>query len=143
MVDGARPQLWKRACVQQARQPELVAQDNQAGEWPSTGARPLLIAEAANPDWPSVPLIGWNFSRAIADRTGALVATQIRNKPAFLRAGLEEGRDFIVIDNEQTASAAHRLGEMLRGGDNRGWTLVSALSSLYYYSFELQLWRLL
>ena len=143
MVDGARPQLGKRACVQQARQPELVAQDNQAGEWPSIGARPLLIAEAANPDWPSVPLIGWNFSRAIADRTGALVATQIRNKPAFLRAGLEEGRDFIVIDNEQTASAAHRLGEMLRGGDNRGWTLVTALSSLSYYSFERQLWRLL
>lgn len=105
--------------------------------------RPLLIAEAANPEWTSVPLVGWNLTRAIARQTGALVATQIRNREAFLRAGLREGIDFIAIDNERQASRLHRIGEVLRGGDNKGWTAVTALSSIAYYSFEKQLWRVL
>jgi glycosyltransferase involved in cell wall biosynthesis len=105
--------------------------------------RPLLIAEAANPHWTSVPLVGWNLSRAIAARTNALVATQLRNREAFLQSGLIEGRDFLAIDNEKTAGAFHRLGERLRGGENRGWTAVTALASFAYYSFEQELLRVL
>lgn len=105
--------------------------------------RPLLIAEAANPDWSSVPLVGWNLSRAIARQTDALVVTQVRNRPAFLRAGLVEGEDFIAIDNERIAAALHRFGERMRGGSNKGWTMVTATSSLAYYSFERELWRVL
>lgn len=105
--------------------------------------RPLLIAEAANPQWTSVPLVGWNLSRAIAARTDALVVTQLRNREAFLQSGLIEGRDFIAVDNEKTAARFHRIGERLRGGENRGWTAVTALSSLAYYSFERELLRVL
>jgi glycosyltransferase involved in cell wall biosynthesis len=105
--------------------------------------RPLLIVEAANPEWTSVPLVGWNLARAIMDRTDALIVTQIRNREALLRAGLIEEKDFVVIDNERTARRLYRFGELLRGGDNKGWTLVTALSSLSYYSFERQVWRLL
>ncbi|WP_051679872.1 glycosyltransferase family 4 protein [Pseudorhizobium marinum] len=105
--------------------------------------RPLLIAEAANPEWSSVPLVGWNLSRAIARQTNALVVTQIRNRTAFLRAGLAEGEDFIAIDNERVSAALHRFGEHIRGGSNKGWTMVTATSSLAYYSFERELWRAL
>jgi glycosyltransferase involved in cell wall biosynthesis len=105
--------------------------------------RPLLIAEAANPEWTSVPLVGWNLSRAIADRTDALIVTQIRNREPFLRAGLAEGRDFVAIDNEKTAARLHRLGEAIRGGENRGWGIVTAMSSLAYYSFEREVMRIL
>ncbi|WP_198539679.1 glycosyltransferase family 4 protein [Rhizobium sp. LCM 4573] len=105
--------------------------------------RPLLIVEAANPEWTSVPLVGWNLARALMDRTDALIVTQIRNREALLRAGLIEEKDFVVIDNERTARRLYRFGELLRGGDNKGWTLVTALSSLSYYSFERQVWRLL
>ncbi len=105
--------------------------------------RPLLIVEAANPEWTSVPLVGWNLARSIMERTNGLIVTQIRNRDAFLRAGLVQDRDFVTIDNERVAHLLHRLSTYLRGGENKGWTVVTALSSFSYYSFEREVWRLL
>ncbi|OCJ09274.1 hypothetical protein A6U87_10590 [Rhizobium sp. AC44/96] len=103
--------------------------------------RPLLIAEAANPEWASVPLVGWNFAHAILKKTNGLIATHIRNRDAILRAGLVEGQDFVAIDNEKVARAAFLMGEYLRGGSNKGWTVVTAISAFSYYSFEKEVWR--
>lgn len=110
---------------------------------PGKALRPLLIAEAANPEWTSVPLVGWNLAHAIMQKTDALLVTQVRNRDALLRAGLVEGRDFVAIDNERVARAFYRLSERLRGGENKGWTVVTAFSSFSYYSFEREVWKLL
>lgn len=103
--------------------------------------RPLLIAEAANPEWTSVPLVGWNIARAIAKRTNAHLVTHVRNRDAILRAGLVEGVDFTAIDNEYMAAPMYRLSDRLRGGDGKGWTTMMAFSSMSYYSFEREVWR--
>lgn len=104
--------------------------------------RVLLIAEAANPEWASVPLVGWSHARAMAGVADTLLVTQVRNREAILRAGLEEGRDFVAIDSEAVAKRVYNLGERLRGGASVGWTTGTALSSLSYYYFEHLLWGL-
>src|SRR5437868_10857183 len=102
--------------------------------------RVLLIAEAANPEWTSVPLVGYNIARAIAKRTDALLVTQVRNRSALLRSGMTEGNEFVAIDNEAVASRLHRLSVALQGGAGKGWTTSTAFSTLSYYSFEQEVW---
>jgi glycosyltransferase involved in cell wall biosynthesis len=99
----------------------------------------LLIAEAANPEWASVPLVGWSLARALAEIMDTHLVTHVRNRHAILRAGLTEGKDFSVIDNEKVAAPLYRLSELVRGGEGKGWTTITAFSSLAYYSFEKQL----
>lgn len=108
------------------------------------GARPLrvlIIAEAANPEFVSVPLVGWSHARAIMQRCDAHLATQVRNRDAILRAGLREGDDFTAIDSERVAAPLYRIGQFLTGGKGKGWTALTATQAAAYYYFERRLWQ--
>jgi hypothetical protein len=102
----------------------------------------MLIAEQANPEWVSVPLIGWSLCHAISGVIDAHIVTQVRNRNAFLRQGMIEGDQFTAIDSEYVAARANRIAGLLRGGDGKGWTTVTAIQSLAYYAFEHELWKL-
>jgi glycosyltransferase involved in cell wall biosynthesis len=103
--------------------------------------RILLLAEACNPQWVSVPLVAWSQYQALSRRAPVHLVTQVRNRPALLEAGLAEERDFTAIDTECVARRANKLAAMFKGGTGKGWTTLTAINALSYPYFERLIWR--
>lgn len=107
------------------------------------GSRPrvLLIAEAANPEWVSVPLAGWSHACALRDVVDAHVVTQIRNQEAIERFGWRAGREYTAIDSEAVGRPLYQLGALLKRATGLGWTTTTAFAAFPYYYFEHLVWE--
>ena len=101
----------------------------------------LLIAEAANPDWVSVPLIGWSLAEALREVAQVHLVTQVRNREAIERRGWVEGEDFTAIDTEAVTRPIWRATQALRLGKGAAWTLNTAVNSFVYPYFERRVWQ--
>ncbi len=106
--------------------------------------RALVLAESCNPDWFSVPLVGWFHCEALHRLTDSLeahVVTQVRNSDAFVRQGWRPGIDFTAVDTELVARPMWRLDEGLRKAAGLGWTASTALAPVAYAYFEYKAWK--
>lgn len=102
--------------------------------------RALILADDCNPEWPSLPVVGFKAARAIADHASVTVATHVRNRENIERAGFGRAR-VEYIDNEYIARRLYRLNTWLRGGTEVGWTTNIAMSYPAYLAFEWEVWR--
>lgn len=102
--------------------------------------RVLLIAEACNPEWPSVPLVGFNFFNALRDVADITLVTHVRNQAALLRHPAPPEK-VAFVDSDRLAAPAYRLAELLTLGRGLGWTTKQALMWGPYLYFEHLVWR--
>src|SRR6478672_5371495 len=101
----------------------------------SNQLRVALLADDFNPEWPSLPVVGFNYAVALADHADVTVFTHIRNKQDLEKLG-QLGFKIIYLDNEYIASPMYKFALWLRGGDELGWTIQIASNYLPYLEFE-------
>lgn len=102
--------------------------------------RVLILADVCNPEWPSLPIVGYKYAKAISNYADVVVVTQIRNKPNIERYGIGNA-NVIYIDTENIAKPIYNLATVLRGETNKGWTMQMAMDYPSYLAFELVTWR--
>ncbi len=103
--------------------------------------RVLALADSCNPDWPSLPVVGYKYLRALAEYADVKVVTQIRNKPNIDRDGLGKAT-VVYVDSERLAAPIHRLSSMIRGHSEKGWTIQMAMDYPSYLYFERLAFRM-
>ncbi len=109
---------------------------------PPGGPRPrvLMIADSCNPEWESIPLVGWSHYHALTALADIHLVTRNWNRPALNRAGLVEGRDYDTIDTDALFNPMQDLVRRI-SGPNKGFAMLTGLSVPSYILFELLLWR--
>ncbi|MCU0567644.1 MAG: glycosyltransferase [Oculatellaceae cyanobacterium Prado106] len=102
--------------------------------------RVLILAELCNPEQPSLPVVGYQYARAIANHAEVVVATQIRNQSTLQRTGLGKA-EVVFIDSEFAARPITSFSAMLRGGTSVSWTIETAMGYPTYLAFEWLVWQ--
>src|SRR5262245_4726681 len=105
--------------------------------------RVLLIAEACNPTWTSVPLVAYNPARALPARPDLRVTlvTHVRTRDGLATSDIGKLADLVFIDNEFIARPVYKLARLLRGGEQLGWTIDTAMAWPSYVVFEHMVWN--
>ncbi len=102
--------------------------------------RVLILADSCNPDWPSLPVVGFKVCRALGNHAEVVVATHVRNRENIDRVGFG-ACEVVYLDNEYIAARMSRLSSLLRGGTSVNWTTNIAMNYPSYLAFEREAWR--
>ena len=102
--------------------------------------RVLVIADSCNPEWESIPLVGWSHFHAISQLTDTHLVTRNWNIPALGRAGLVEGRDYTALNTDALFNPVQSLVRFI-SGPNKGYAMLTALAMPSYLLMEVMIWR--
>lgn len=95
----------------------------------------LLIVESCNPELSSVPLVGYNFFKAISNVANVHLATHCRNRDALTRSGVTE--DVTYYEETNVEKIYYRIISFLSSYRGRIiWPLRHALQFPIYFFFD-------
>ena len=100
----------------------------------------LLLADDCNPEWPSLPIVGYKYALALGRYADVTVTTHIRNRK-YIEKASPTGIRFVYLDNERVAAPLHRLALWLRRGSDVAWSTAMIMNYLPYLAFEREVWR--
>lgn len=102
--------------------------------------RVLLIIEQCNPEWPSVPLVGYQFFNGISKLVDVTLVTHERNKQALEKVRGDE--EIVYIPESTLIKKYYGLVDRITIG-NKGinWPLFHALGYLTYAEFNYKVYR--
>ncbi len=101
--------------------------------------RVLLVADECNPEWPSLPIVGYKYALEIGKLAEVTIATHVRNRENIEKDGPPV--PVVYIDNEWIASPMYRLAKLIRGGEEVGWSTSMIFNYLPYLAFEQGVWK--
>ncbi|HXS18211.1 MAG TPA: glycosyltransferase family 4 protein [Polyangiaceae bacterium] len=101
--------------------------------------RVLVLADSCNPEWPSLPVVGYKAAKALADVADVTVATSVRNRPNIEKVGMGRAK-VAYIDNEYVAKNIFKISRWVRGSEG-AWTTAMAFSYPSYVAFEYEALR--
>ncbi|WP_420339130.1 glycosyltransferase family 4 protein [Roseibium sp.] len=103
--------------------------------------RVLILADDCNPDWPSLPVVGYKYALSLAKFCDVTIATHVRNWENIEKDPQSAGIDFEYVDNEYIARPIHRFSTWLRGSGNAAWSTAMILRYPSYLAFEWEVWK--
>lgn len=94
----------------------------------------LLIVEQCNPDWASVPLVGYKFFQGISQLVEVTLVTHGRNRKALEKH--PEHKNIVYLDESKLSQKYHNIVANLAGKGKINWPLYHALSYPIYMEFD-------
>jgi len=99
----------------------------------------LLIVEQCNPEWASVPLVGYNFFHKINKLVDATLVTHIRNKSALEKH--PEYEKVFYLEESNLNKQYYKIVAKVTANGRVNWPLYNALSYPIYEEFNRQVYQ--
>src|SRR5919202_5317482 len=94
----------------------------------------LLIVEQCNPDWASVPLVGYNFFQSISKLVDVTLVTHGRNREALEKQ--LKPKSIVYLNERKLIQKYHQVAAKITYKDRINWPLYHALSYPVYMEFN-------
>ncbi|WP_013322743.1 glycosyltransferase family 4 protein [Gloeothece verrucosa] len=99
----------------------------------------LLIIEQCNPEWSSVPLVGYNYYKEISQLVDCTLVTHGRNEEALQK--FPEHKNIIYIHEGSFSPIYHKLVSSITFQGRVNWPLYNALCYPIYEEFNNQVYQ--
>lgn len=99
----------------------------------------LLIVEQCNPDWASVPLVGYKFFQEISKLVDVTLVTHGRNREALEKH--PEPKNIVYLTESKLSQKYHQFVSNIADKDRINWPLYHALSYPVYMEFDQNVYQ--